>query len=197
MEEEPKLVRRRANRHSAIKAGRTIGERREKLETSNERMAARKKDKRKKSFRVFSVSVIFLLVAAILVTLYFAFFSKKNNQAIDITTYTYEPTIEIIDEDPNAAREGMPARMRSYIGQAESDFRALGFTPVKAVIPASAIREIDFYLEGHSGFVKMTIDRDTAVSVEDADRMFRYLSDNGITDFQYIDVRIPGKAYWK
>lgn len=197
MEEEPKLVHRRANRHSAIKAGRTIGERREKLETSNERMAARKKDKRKKSFRVFSVSAIFLLVAAILVTLYFAFFSTKNNQAIDITAYTYEPTIEIIDEDPNAAREGMPARMRSYIGQAESDFRALGLTPVKAVIPASAIREIDFYLEGHSGFVKMTIDRDTAVSVEDADRMFRYLSDNGITDFQYIDVRLPGKAYWK
>ena len=197
MEEEPKLVRRRANRHSAIKAGRTIGERREKLETSNERMAARKKDKRKKSFRVFFVSVIFLLVAAILITLYFAFFSTKNNQAIDITAYTYEPTIEIIDEDQNAAREGIPTRMRSYIGQAESDFRARGLTPVKAVIPASAIREIDFYLEGHSGFVKMTIDRDTAVSVEDADRMFRYLSDSGITDFQYIDVRLPGKAYWK
>lgn len=197
MEEEPKLVRRRANRHSAIKAGRTIGERREKLETSNERMAARKKDKRKKRLRIFFVSFGFLIIIAILVVLYFNFLKTKDNQLINLTTYTYEPTIDIVDEDPNAAREGISSRMRSYIGQAESDFRTLGYTPVKVVVPASSIREVDFYLEGHSGFIKMTIDRDTAVSVEDADRMFRYLEEQGINDFQYIDVRIDGKAYWK
>ena len=43
----------------------------------------------------------------------------------------------------------------------------------------------------------MIIDRDTAVSVEDADRMLRYLSDQGTVEFQYIDVRLPHKAYWK
>ena len=42
-----------------------------------------------------------------------------------------------------------------------------------------------------------TIDRDSAISVEDADRMLRYLSGEGISDFTYIDVRIDGKAYWK
>ena len=42
----PTLARRSANRHSTIKAGRTIGEQREKLETANERELARQKDKR-------------------------------------------------------------------------------------------------------------------------------------------------------
>ena len=44
----------------------------------------------------------------------------------------------------------------------------------------------------------MTIDRGTAVSVEDADRMLRYLKTIGqIENYTYIDVRIEGKAYWK
>lgn len=197
MEEEPKLVRRRANRHSAIKAGRTIGERREKLETSNERMLARKKDKRKKRFRVLSVSISFLAIAGILAILYFNFFGTKNSQVADAPSGDYSLTIEIIDEDPSAAREGISSRMRSYIGQAEADFRALGYTPTKVIVPASSIREVDFYLEGQNGFIKMTIDRDTAVSAEDADRMLRYLSGIGVSDFQYIDVRLAGKAYWK
>ena len=47
------------------------------------------------------------------------------------------------------------------------------------------------------GYVKFTLDRDSAVSVEDADRMYRYLSGAGIAEYTYIDVRLPGKAYWK
>ena len=38
---------------------------------------------------------------------------------------------------------------------------------------------------------------DTAVSVEDADRVIRYLASIGAGSFSYIDVRIEGKAYWK
>ena len=87
--------------------------------------------------------------------------------------------------------------MSEYIGQAEVDFRALGYTPVRAVLPAGAIREVDFYLEGYPGYIKLITDRGSAVSVEDADRMLRYLASIEATDFQYIDVRLDGKAYWK
>ena len=104
--------------------------------------------------------------------------------------------VEVIDEDATAT-SGITSRMSEYIGQAEVDYRSLGYTPVKAVIPSGAIREVDFYLDGHPGYIKMHIDRPTAVSVEDADRMLRYLADQGTTEFQYIDVRIPYKAYWK
>ncbi len=197
-ESKPTLARRSANRHSTLKSGRTIGEQREKLETANERMAARQKDKRKKHFRVFFVSSGFLLLAAILAIIYFEFFHEDGHKLFTapVEEITYTPTVEIIDEDA-ASGGSITNRMKDYIGQAEADFRSLGYHPIKAVVPTGTIREVDFYLEDYPGFIKMIIDRDTAVSVEDADRMIRYLVGQGITDFQYIDVRLSGKAYWK
>ena len=87
--------------------------------------------------------------------------------------------------------------MNTYIARAEKDFRDLGYTPTKAIIPSGSIREVDLRLDGYTGFIMMTIDRGSAVSAEDADRMIRYLSGMGVSDFSYIDVRIDGKAYWK
>ena len=87
--------------------------------------------------------------------------------------------------------------MNTYIGQAEADFRSLGYNPTKVIIPNGYIRMIYFYLEGYTGYIKMTIDRDSAVSVEDTDRLIRYLETQEIKDYEYLDVRTPGKAYWK
>lgn len=194
--EAPKLVSRRDNKKSTFRMGRTIGEKREKLETANERAAARKKDKRRQTIRVGLTTIGFLLLAVLVATLFLAFFSTSEVAVEDnnYDTNVYEPTIEIIDE---AGGEGISARMRAWIGQAERDFRDLGYTPVRVVVPAEAIREVDFYLEGYTGFIKLVIDRGTAVSVEDADRMIRYLASNGTGDFTYIDVRVEGKGYWK
>lgn len=195
---EPVLARRSANRHSTIKSGRTIGGEREHLETANERMAARQKDKRKKHTRVFFVSVGFLVLAAILVVIYYMFFYEPDTPIISTEdTPIYTPTVEIIDEDAAASGGNITTRMRNYIGQAEADYRSLGYRPVKAVIPVGAIREVDFYLDDHPGYIKMYIDRGTAESVEDADRMLRYLADQETEEYDYIDVRIPYKAYWK
>ena len=198
MEEEPKLVRRRENRKSTIKSGRTIGERREKLETSNERLAARQQAKRQKRLRVFFVSVGFLFLMAILAVVYFIFFEKKEEIfPVANNSESYTPTIEIIDEDAAATSGEITSRMSEYIGQVESELRALNYQPIKAVLPTGSIREVDFYLDGYSGHIKMLSDRGAAVSAEDADRMLRYLAEQGITEFSYIDVRVPGKAYWK
>lgn len=195
---EPVLARRSANRHSSLKAGRTIGEQREKLETANERELARQKDKRKSRFRVFFVSFGFIILAVILVVVYFVFFRGGEDQPVIVEPEpAYQPTIEIIDEDAATTSGKITSRMKDYIGQAEADFKALGYQSVKAVLPTGAVREVDFYLDGYSGFIKMIIDRGTAVSVEDADRLLRYLANQGITDFEYIDVRLPYKAYWK
>jgi hypothetical protein len=79
----------------------------------------------------------------------------------------------------------------------EVDFRDLGYKVVKAVIPSGSIREVDLYIEGKNGFIKTTIDRGTAVTVEDADRVIRYLAERGIGDFEYIDARVEGRAFWK
>ena len=64
--EPPKLARRRENRNSTFKLGRTIGAKREKLETANERAAARKKDKQNKTMRVVMTVAGFLAIAIIL-----------------------------------------------------------------------------------------------------------------------------------
>ena len=196
---KPQLARRKMNRNSTIRSGRTIGERREKLETANERMTARKKDKRKKNLRIFFVSIFFIILIIAFVIVYFEFFHEDTPQIFtepQETAKVYEPTIEIIDEGTGDTSK-ITNRMKEYIGQAEYDFKDLGYSPIKAVVPSNAIREVDFYLEGYSGFIKMVIDRGSAVSVEDADRMLRYLQEQGTTEFQYIDVRISGKAFWK
>ena len=196
--EAPKLAKRRYNKHSTIKSGRTIGERREHLETANERQAARKKVKKRQNFRIFFTVIGFIIVAAIIVFLIINLVKQGETHESDtgttIVEKTFTPTVEIVDENTGGK---ITSRMSEYIGKAEADFRDLGLAIVRAVVPAGAIREVDFYLDGYNGFIKATIDRGTGVTAEDAERMLRYLSGQGISDFQYIDVRIDGRAYWK
>ena len=196
--EAPKLAKRRLNKHSTIKSGRTIAERRERLETANERLAARKKVKSRQNMRVVFTVVGFVVVGIAVVIAISQLFKQREENEVETTPTTvvkdYKPTIEIIDE---SAAGGITARMSEYIGKVESDFRDLNYTPIRAVVPAGSIREVDFYLEGYNGFIKTTIDRGSGVTVEDADRMLRYLSSINVSEFTYIDVRIDGKAYWK
>ena len=179
-----------------LKAGRTIAEKREKLETSSERMEARKKGKKRQFWRILLTVVGFLAVVGLIIWLVAGFLSGTQENLVEEIVIPYAPTIEVIDEDA-AAGGKITNRMNEYIGQAETDFRELGYKPIKAVIPTGMIREVNFYLEGVSGYIKTTIDRGSGVSVEDADRMIRYLQGIGVGEFQYIDVRVEGKGYWK
>ena len=188
-------------KHSAIRSGRTIGEQRERLETASERNAIHIKTKRLKRRRIILTVASFLMLFAFSVWL-ISRLTPSPDETGNITTSTtvivpYAPTIEVVDEDAATTGGRLTSRMKEYIGQAEVDLRELGYTPVRAVIPTGTIREVDFYLDSYTGFIKMTIDRGTGVSAEDTDRMLRYLASIGVTDFQYIDVRIDGKAYWK
>lgn len=103
--------------------------------------------------------------------------------------------VEVVDGSGATVEVG--ARMKEYIGRAEKEFRGLGYVPVKVMIPADAVREVDFYLEGVPGYIKMVIDRGVGVSVEDAQRMLKYLEEIGMKTFSYVDVRVEGKGYWK
>jgi hypothetical protein len=195
---EPKLARRRLNKHSKIKSGRTIASAREHLETKNERMEARKKVKKRQTFRIGFTVALFVIVSGVVVFLVVLFLKNRAENEVETAptavVKTYKPTIEILNENTNS---GITTRMSEYIGQLEADLRDQGITPVKAVVPATTVREVDFYIDGYSGFIKTTIDRGSGVTAEDTERMLRYLKEQGISDFTYIDVRIDGKAYWK
>lgn len=198
----PTPARTRQHRKSTLKSGRTIAATREHLETASQRQAAHRKARRHQRARLVTVSLIFASIVLCLVVLYFQF-TKPTEPSVTTpgeAEVVYQPTIEIIDEDAVAVGSSsadLSSRMRAYIGQAEADFRDLGYTPERAVIPAGSIRQINFYLAGYPGYVKLFLDRPTAESVEDADRLLRYLKAQNITNFEYIDVRLPEKAYWK
>ena len=184
-----------------IKSGRTIGEKRERLETASERAVAKKKAKKHRTLRILFTSLIFIAIAAASIFLFFTIFHGDNDDLSDdayqpTLVVPYAPTIEVIDEDAGG-QAVLSDSMKEYIGQAEADFRELGYIPTKVVRPVGSIRELDFYLDGYTGFIKLTTDRGTGVSTEDADRMIRYLAGQGNTSFQYIDVRISGQAYWR
>ena len=182
----------------SIKSGRTIGERRERLETASERASAHKKIKIKKRLRITTITALFAIGLVVTIIVIINLIPNGSEPPVSNTIIVpYSPTIEVIDEDVGITGGRITSRMSEYIGQAEADFRELGYQPVKAVIPTGSIREVDFYLEGYPGRIKMLIDRGTGVSVEDADRMLRYLAGQEINEFEYIDVRIDGKAYWK
>ena len=194
----PKPARRKLNRHSTIKSGRTIAEKREPLEKASERAEAHKKIKKRQISRVVLTVLAFVLVALLLFGFGNFFVSSGEEHPTVVTTVaSFEPTIEIIDEDAGSIGHQISTRMKEYIGMLESDLRELGYTPTKAVVPTGSIREVDFYLDGYTGYLKTIIDRGTGVTAEDADRMLRYLKNEGITEFQYIDLRLDGKAYWK
>ncbi len=199
MGEEPKLVSRRDHKKSTFLLGRTIGEKREHLETRNERIAARKKDKQKKVARIIVSTIGFLLLVMILIILIHNFINGKREEPISEsnTIVSYEPSINIVDESASATGGKITNRMREYIGQVEIGLRNLNYAPTKAVIPSSSIREVDFYLEGYTGYIKTITDRGAGVTTEDIDRMLRYLSEQDISDFEYIDVRIDGRAFWR
>lgn len=196
----PKLARRKENRRSNLKSGRTIPGRREQLEKASERAAIHEKIRKKQVFRLLVTAAGFILIIAVIVAFGLGLSKRESDNSETgpsaSPAVVYKPTIEIIDEDAISGGT-ITSRMKDYVGQAEVDFRAVGLVPIKAVIPKGAIREIDFYLEDKTGYIKTVIDRGTAVSVEDAKRMLNYLESQGINDFEYIDVRIEGKAYWK
>lgn len=196
----PELAHRREHKKSTFVTGRTIGEKREHIETKRERVAAREKDKRKNRIRIITVSLSFIALIVILIILARIFWPTPPEESIIVEpepVVTATPTIEIVDESANSTGGKITSRMSNYIGLLELDLKSYGLTPTKAVIPSGAIREIHVYLDGYSGYLKATIDRGAGVTAEDADRMLRYLGEQGITDFEYIDLRIDGRAFWR
>lgn len=195
----PVPARRNMNRKSTIKSGRAIGGHREKLETASERLEAHRRIRRQQIFRMIaSLSVIVLIAVGLFLIGNFLISSRESSPTSVTVVIPYSPTILIEDQDAIATGgQQISSRMKEYIGMVEADLRELGINPVRAVIPSGAIREVDFYLDGYTGYIKTTTDRGAGVTAEDTERMLRYLAGQEITDFEYIDVRLDGQAYWK
>ena len=113
-----------------------------------------------------------------------------------------EPSVEVIDERTGKVFDGseerkLSAKMKEYIANLEEEMVAQGRKVTRARIPADKIREVDVEVEGFTGVIKVSTDRNPAVSAEDAARMLKYLEGQGISEVTYVDVRVERKGYWK
>ena len=172
-----------------MKRGQTIVAKRERQESASERMLARKKVRNK---RILSVVVVVLILIILTIFGVMGWQVLFKDKVIDTKTEatTPEPTVEIVDE----AGVGVSGRIKEYIAWLEQDFKELGYTVTRVDLPRDKSRELLVSLDGYDGYIKMNIDRGAGVSVEDADRMIKYLNGGG---FEYIDVRVEGKGYYK
>ena len=179
-----------------MQPGKTIAARRNKPESDSERERVRRSLKKQKILKLLAVVILF----GVLVFLSFKAFQgwydwiSRKEEVIEIPK---EPTVEVIDDATGRRAETISSRMKEYIANLEEEFTLVGRKIMRVRIPADKARELDVEVEGFSGFIKVSIDRNAAVSAEDSDRMLKYLEAQGITDAQYIDVRIERKGYWK
>lgn len=175
-----------------MKRGQTIVAERERVESESDRMQARRKVHRR---HVTSAVLVVLLVAILGLLAYMGARGvvKEARQTVGQEDEQYEPKAEIIDE---SGRGTISMRMKQYIGQIEQDFRELGYTVRRVVLPTGTSRELYVDLEGEEMYFKISIDRGSAVSAEDAVRMLKYLQERDLKP-AYVDVRLEGKAYYK
>ena len=184
-----------------MQAGKTIAAKRERVEADSERERVRRVLKRRKILAIMAVillagAMIFLAVKA------FQEWAKWVSNREEVVILTPEPSVEVIDErtgkvfsdsaDDPAGR--LTSTMKEYIVNLEEEFALVGLKITRVRIPADKIREIDVEIEGIKGIIKVSTDRNPAVSAEDALRMVKYLEGK---EFEYIDIRIERKAYWK
>lgn len=175
---------------NSVRVGRTIAGEWERQESESERLLTRKKVKHKKIFKILSLIVILAAVAGIIVIEVSVWISNRAREEAEAVVL--KPTIEVIDE----AGTGITSRMRDFIAQIERDMADIGLSANRAVIPAGKMREVHMFLNGYDFYVKLNIDRGTAVSAEDAKRMANYVIEHDIHP-EYIDVRVSGKGYYR
>lgn len=177
-----------------MKIGRTIGAEREKAESESERIAIREKEqRRKKTSGIIFFAVLLLLIVLTVGVIMNVVQSKKKDELPEFDMKKYTPTVQIIDE---SGSNYVTDKMKNYVGMIEQDFYDLGMAVEKAIIPVDKTREVDIYIAGRDEYYKCNLDRPTAETAEDAERMFRYLNEKEIKA-TYVDVRIPGRAYYK
>ncbi len=182
---------RNKSKERGLRRGQTIVAAREHAESESERMLARKKVQRKHVISVLIVLVLFLAIGGLI---YVGIMSMVREKVeMRTSTEEYEIAAEIVDETGGGQ---VSARVKEYIGRIERDFAMLGFKVKRVVLPTGMSRTLYVDLEGMTTYFKVSLDRGTAVSAEDAKRMIDYLKEHDLQP-EYVDVRVQGKGYYK
>lgn len=187
-------MRGRNKQSQGMKRGMTIVAERERAESESERMQARRQAHRKKKMSAL-MGVLFLAVIALSAYLGFRELEGRREETIEqAVAERMEIAVPVVDEDN---RGQISERVRAYIAELEREFARKGYTVERVTLPTGMIRTVYVDLEGRDAFLKVDIDRGAQASVEDAERMLKYLDGQDIHPAEYVDVRIERKAYYK
>lgn len=181
-----------------MQAGKTIGAKRERMAPDSERERARRTIRKRKVISIIAAILLGGLMVYLGVRAVSEWIKWLSNRE-EVIIIEKEPSVEIIsDKTGRLAEEGeVSSRVKEYVANLEEEFVLVERKVKKVHLPVDKIRELDVELEGVSGLIKISIDRNPAVSAEDANRMLKYLEGQGIEAFEYIDVRVERKGYWK
>lgn len=176
-----------------MRRGRTIAGKREQVVSDSERQKAKRRIKKRRTIRVMIVVLLVALIVGLTVRGvkgWLDYYNCKDNaeQTQD------EPVVEIVDQNSG---DKISDKMKKYVNQLAGDLKDLGYKVERVILPKGMMREVDVQIEGVAvGYIKTNLDRETATTAEDIDKMVRYLSERGISA-EYVDVRVVGKGYYK
>lgn len=179
------------DKKSQLHRGQTIAAERELAESESERLQERKRLHRKRTRSVFMAALVLAILGLL------AYTTGKNaveqyGSGTKSPETEYQIKAEIIDEDN---RGKVSTRVSDYIALLEQDLADLGYTVTQVTLPTGMSRELYIDLSGEETYFKVNIDRDTAVTAEDIDRVVRYLHEHDLHP-AYADVRVEGRAYY-
>lgn len=116
--------------------------------------------------------------------------------------YFQAPKVKVDDQSgvdlPTGSDTITSQRFIHYIGQLVGKVNnGAGEKPVsKVIIPRGVTRQVDLIMSGESYPIKTSIDRGTTSQSADVLNALGYVQRKGIKP-AYLDVRVPGKAYYR
>ena len=175
-----------------FRVGKTIaGSANENRQRNLEHIANRKK----KQIRNAIITVA-LLGAAIAIVIALAGYFRDlaaEREALIQEDNPLTPTVTIVDENVG---NNLSERAKLFVARLEKDAKDYNLEIDHVVLPYQKARELDIYFKDRGEYYKMTTERGSAVQMEDAERMIRYLGEKGLHP-SYVDLRVEGKAYYK
>lgn len=110
-----------------------------------------------------------------------------------------EPALIVTDQSGIPADQGgivASTRFIRFLGQIVAAVNGYGLGEVEAVVIPPATRQIDLKLKGREYIVKTNTDRDPLQEAEDIAHSLKYFDQKNIKP-QYVDVRVPHKAFYR
>ena len=156
-----------------FRVGKTIaGSANENRQRNLEHIANRKK----KQIRNAIITVA-LLSAAIAIAIALAGYFRDlaaEREALIQEDNPLTTTVTIVDENVG---NNLSERAKLFVARLEKDAKDYNLVIDHVVLPYQKARELDIYFKDRGEYYKMTTERGSAVQMEDAERMIRYLDE--------------------